>query len=260
MLAMAGALALLLWAPAPARAAPAAGASPAAGTEGPGDAIESAEELLGEGRAAEALDLLRKARATSPAPRQLLHLARIYARLGQHRTAAAHYQAYLTATPAAPRALRAEAEAALAAAGLPPPEAVLLSLRPPPVGRLVARPLTGLRVGGLALLISGYTVAVAVGLPFTIQGGSLLGGSLLVPVLGPYISGIVSFTGHPLFGSLWGLPWMMAGGTVQIAGLAMMIAGYRHQRWEVELPPLRSLRLRSWSAPGGGGLVLEGKF
>ena len=48
-----------------------------------------------------------------------------------------------------------------------------------------------------------------------------VGGTLLVPIAGPFVSGVLSASYQ------WAAPWILIDGAAQIAGLAMLVSGAR---------------------------------
>ena len=268
--------------------------------------LTRAAELTRTERYAEALGAWDAAYKLRQRPGLLLEIARTHRRLGNAQEASKAYRRYLAAEPSPPADARTEAEQALAqldrllnpgaagtAAGasgahapLPPNTVYGKIERDGFVGvlpmRLELRPDRRLFAAGWTLLSLGYTAAFISGMTYGIIGSSSNSSrydsgfqasawTLLVPVLGPFISGILapSMSAAPdrqAAGLTWSLPWMLVDGAVQVAGLALTIASYRHKRLVPVLAPLRGggdrpqLSLRPYAGPFGGGLTMGGTF
>jgi hypothetical protein len=121
----------------------------------------------------------------------------------------------------------------------------------------------GLLAAGISLLATGYVPALICGAlfgPITPSSGidaPAIGGAtswtLLIPVLGPFVSGIIGANNLA-----WSLPWVFADGAMQVAGLAMIVAGARdHHKVPVIL---ENARFTPYAAPGGGGMMMTGRF
>ena len=267
-------------APAPDSApAPAPAADDAAFTE----QTRLAAELMRAERYQEALDAWNAAYQLRQRPSLLLDRARAHHRLGDSRDAIVLYRQYLAAAEGAPPALRTEAAQALRHL-----EALLQPPRPatPPAPPALAPgfwyPLSSPLLGSLAsrierradnrliaaggvLLGSGYAAAFFTGIFVGIDRSRNLAGAmpLLVPIAGPYLSGIIfpSMRGAE-YALYWSLPWMLVGGAAQIAGLVLVIMGHKHPRSRVTFAQDggAGVRLAPFAGREGSGLVLTGSF
>jgi hypothetical protein len=114
---------------------------------------------------------------------------------------------------------------------------------------------TGLMTAGIVVLAASYLPALIMGslvLSYSASDERGMGGSLLVPVLGPFIS--AGLETHPA----WSVPWTVVDGAAQLLGFSMMIAGAVTKRKVLVLDA--PLTLAPTSLPGGGGLVAFGRF
>jgi len=219
--------------------------------------FEKNEQLL------DAVKELQAAYALRQPPILLYDLGRLEQRLGHPRQALDYYGRFL-ATGAASGELSSQVSAqvkelhrVVAATELRLP--VLPSdVRLVPV-RLETHHDRGLVGGGLTLLITGYTAALITGSVFlgivnptydkALYDAS---GTLLIPVLGPFVSGFMYLQ------SFWAAPWMIVDGAAQVAGLALTIVGFRRTH---KVPVFTDqLGLAPYSTATGGGLVLRGRF
>ena len=104
--------------------------------------------------------------------------------------------------------------------------------RPAPSPRRTRVRSPGMVVGGSILWVAAYIPAVVLG-SMVLVGTSLtpssasrdlvgaVGGTLLVPIAGPFVSGVLSASYQ------WAAPWILIDGAAQIAGLAMLVSGAR---------------------------------
>jgi hypothetical protein len=257
----AGAAALLVWACA---AGPGRADEPAQPAPDPALEAEHGDALYRDQRYREALDEYQRAYSQRRSPDLLYRLARTQQRLGKGREALICYQRFLSSLTDPPEGLRVDAEREVArletllrdaveAEAVPRPETPPSLLREAPGRR------KRLLAGGLALTAIGYLPALLTGI-VTIASGWPDGVTwpLLVPVIGPVISGGVALAGYqPPISVEWGLPWIILDGTAQVAGLALLIAAARMKpdgaaRARVQIAP--------WSTRGGSGLAAVGRF
>ena len=266
--------------------------------------LTRAADLTRTERYAEALGAWDAAYKLRQRPSLLLEIARAHRCLGNAQEASKAYRRYLTAEPNPPADARTEAEQSLsqlerllnpgahgtaASAGIPPlpPNTVYGKIeRDGFVGvlpmRLEPRPDRRMFAAGWTLLSLGYTAAFISGMTYGITGSTSNSSrydsgfqasawTLLVPVLGPFLSGVLapamsSAPDRRAAGLTWSLPWMLVDGVVQVAGLGLTIASYRHKRLVPILAPLRGggdrpqLSLRPYAGPLGGGLTMGGMF
>lgn len=125
---------------------------------------------------------------------------------------------------------------------------------------------TGLLAGGITLLCVGYTPALITGSLSTLFGGPRLQGTgLLLPVLGPFLSGFAALadstrSSNGLYGEQksWAAGWMLLDGAAQVAGFAMILAGAR-LRVPGE-PDRHNLQILPYASPGTAGMTLGGRF
>ena len=224
-------------------------------------------------------------------PILLFDMARTQQRLGNHSEAITLYRRYLTAADDSLDLHRGEAQRELARLQTLslPPSAITASSSPIPSRaqestlpyRVTSRPHHhGLQAAGWSLFSVGYAGAFATGIAMgLLWGGSCLiyyvgtascsqpssaaGWTLLIPVAGPLISGIVApatTSSSNSYGLAWTLPWLLADMPFQVVGLVLIIKGYQTPQHVVEPNFLTSLQLRPYSSQTGGGLVLSGKF
>lgn len=213
-------------------------------------------------------------------PVLLFDMARTQQRLGNHSEAITLYRRYLTAADDSLDLHRGEAQRELArlqslailptAITAPPstlPSRVQESALP---YRVISRPHHyGMQAAGWSLFGMGYAAAFATGIAFGISGragsqpSSAAGWTLLIPVAGPLISGIVApatTSRDGILSLVWTLPWLFVGMPAQVAGAVLIIKGYQTPQHVVEPNFLSSLQLRPYNSQTGGGLVLSGKF
>lgn len=224
-------------------------------------------------------------------PILLFDMARTQQRLGNHSEAITLYRRYLTAADDSLDLHRGEAQRELArlqSLSLPPtavtaPPATVPSLLQASSlpYRVTSRPHHhGMQAAGWSLFSLGYAGAFATGISMGILWGgscptyyvgpsscsrpsSAAGWTLLIPVAGPLISGIVApatASGTDPYGLVWTLPWLLADLPFQVVGLVLIIKGYQTPQHVVEPNFLSSFQLRPYSSQTGGGLVLSGKF
>src|SRR5262249_9092036 len=110
----------------------------------------------------------------------------------------------------------------------------------------------GMIAAGASLLATSYTAALVSGAVFLAFGSNsnsdfrTSSGTLLVPLLGPFISSIVYRN------VAWSVPWSVVDGTAQGAGLALLIAGAMSKR------RVTILGERLQIVPTGAGLLATG--
>lgn len=165
-----------------------------------------------------------------------------------------------TTPPASPRAVPPRRASPSFASGSSLPDGVrLLAVK---VEKRSNGPL--IAAGGMVLGLS-YATALASGVwmmafnrpTSTSSSGSAhyAGGVLVVPILGPLITGLVYREAS------WGVPWALLDGSAQIAGMVMMIVGARDKH-DVIVPHVGAMRLGvvPWGNRDGGGLTALGVF
>jgi hypothetical protein len=226
----------------------------------------------------EALKELQAAYAIRQLPKLLYEMARAHHRLGNGKEAVDHYQRFLIADPTPDPAMKADAEAQLVALKrfLPPPTPVQAQpsfalppgyapdMRLAPI-RYEWRHHRGMVGWGLALLNTAYAAALFTGISFATIGRSgfgnnndpagdisAAGGTLIIPVVGPFISALVYR--HVA----WSLPFVLVDGAAQVAGLALTIVGARKKHKVAVLAD--NFRVAPYGTGDGGGLVVSGKF
>jgi hypothetical protein len=259
----------------------AAGAEPTAAPPAAAH-LQRANELLAHDELAAACGELEAAYGSSRDPMLWLRIGRLRLRLHEDAAARAAMQRFLDESVNPHPALRAEAQRALRELmnAPPPPPAP-----PPPAGdsasltlyhdlrlvpvTIVTRRDRRLMKIGATLLAAGYLPALAVSIGLAPSIGqpnapsAAANYTLLVPVLGPFLSAVVAPTGassgdpRPLISS-WSVPWALTSGLVQAAGFAALVAGALPRR----VPVLASLPLHiaPYAAPGGGGLWAAAAF
>ncbi len=258
-------------------------------------AIARAQQLTHDERHGDALQAWQAAYALRQRPGLLLEIARSQQRLGLAAAAVESYRRFLTADPNPPSQLKVEAEQAIArlerlsrpggAAAGALPQLDMASVMP---YKVVKRKYHGgMRAGGISLFAIGYAAAFISGLtmgPIFINDSSssdraVGAGSfcLLIPVLGPFLSAIVtpamatSSSSSSYYRSndasslalVWSLPWILTSGAMQVIGVGLWAGAYRHPQ-NVIVPNVpdvvSSLRIAPYSTPNGGGLTLSGAF
>ena len=213
-------------------------------------------------------------------PILLFDMARTQQRLGNLSEAITLYRRYLTAADDSLDLHRGEAQKELArlqSLSVPPsvvtaPSATVSSRMQESVlpYRVTSRPHHhGMQAAGWSLFSLGYAGAFATGISMGLlwggrsQPSSAAGWTLLIPVAGPLISGIVApatTSSSTSYGLVWTLPWLLADMPFQVVGLVLIIKGYQTPQHVVEPNFLSSPQLRPYSSQTGGGLVLSGKF
>jgi hypothetical protein len=125
---------------------------------------------------------------------------------------------------------------------------------------------SGMLAAGITLLSLGYTPALITGGLFTLfMGPNDVGSSLLIPVLGPFLSGFIALSGRndlDMSGrgaQSWAWSWMLVDGAVQVTGLALLIAGAR-ARPSGTPSFLERVHILPYSTQNGGGVTVSGKF
>ncbi len=211
-----------------------------------------------------------------------LRIGRLRLRQQQPAEARAAMSRFLQEAKAPHPALKAEAQRTLhelreVPAALPPPAppatdgegslSLYHDLRLSPL-RIVMRRNTRLMKIGAGLLAGGYAPALAVslGLAGSLDQpnapGAVANFTLLIPVLGPFISAVAApaindrGNGRQLTSS-WSLPWALTSGIVQAAGLAALVVGAVPHR----VPVLaKQLLIIPYAEINGSGLLASGTF
>jgi hypothetical protein len=239
----------------------------------------------------EALKELEAAYQIKQPPSLLYSLGKTHRRLGNAKEALSYYERFLTAEtnliPAmkrdvdreiaelrvilgieppmlapGPRASSDPYEDEQPGARRAPPRAVAPGAMMPPLQvHYEVRKDRGLIAGGITLLATGYFAAVLTGsLELGTNGcsdfcggpSSAASGTLLIPILGPFISGFI------FLNWVWTAPWILLDGAGQVAGLAMIIAGARAK---IKVPIYgERFNVRPFALLGGGGVIVSGRF
>lgn len=258
--------------------------------------LQRAQQLTQAERHQEALTAWQAAYAMRQRPGLLLEIGRSQQRLGQAAEAAASFRRFLAADPNPPPALKQEAEQAiirlegLSTKGLIPLGSggavgrdELAAVLPYKVVK--RRYHNGMRAGGITLFAIGYAAAFITGIvmgPLFVGENSqdekgIAAGSfcLLVPVAGPFLSGIVapavaSSRGSSTYYSsssastlalIWTLPWILTSGGMQAAGVGMWAGAYRHpQSIVVPNAPEVSWRVLPYTTRDGAGMAATVNF
>ncbi|MFO0573170.1 MAG: hypothetical protein U1A78_04160 [Polyangia bacterium] len=242
-----------------------------------GPQLARANQLIGEGKLAEACVELEAAYAASRDPQLQLRLGRLYERLGRLPEARAAFLRFLDEAKAPHPALREEAQRALRTLPAPPPEQPAGPVLPPGsfgsspqivVRELVVHPVTfadrrspRLWKAGAALFFGAYVptlAAAAIMAPFLGQPdapSATATYTLMVPALGPLISAVAapaSRPGPPYGPSIvgWSVPWLLTSGLLQAAGLTLIIVGATPRRTAARLE----------LSPQPSGVLLSGRF
>jgi len=125
---------------------------------------------------------------------------------------------------------------------------------------------SGMIAAGITLLSLAYTPALITGSLFTLfEGPNDVGSSLLIPVAGPFLSGLFALSGQNELGlsgrgaQSWAWSWMLVDGAVQVTGLALLIAGGR-ARPSATPSFLERVQILPYSNQNGGGVTVSGKF
>jgi hypothetical protein len=231
--------------------------------------LQRASQHIEANQLTEACAELTAAFEQSGDPVLWLRIGRLQQRAAQTELARAAYQRFLqlaqapravvtpgTTPPVAPihPALIEEAQRALRLLPPPPPPPVL----PPPTWAshspltlvpdlpvqpvlFVPRPDRSLTRAGALLLAGGYLPALVMPLVFARTVGepdsptALMNYSLLIPVVGPFVSAIAARVQNPrgaggALVSSWSLPWMLTSGVLQVAGVVVLGVGTRRVR------------------------------
>lgn len=241
------------------------------------DRINSARDLTAQQRYREALTLWQAAYELRQHPELLLEIARSQQRLGMAPEAIVSYRRFLTAHEHASDVTKREAESAIVRLTnlLPPSPVQLVTERAESPFRITTRPHHhGMLAAGWTLFSIGYAGAfgtgIAMGTIWSRSSGSYgsstssaAGWTLLIPVVGPFISGVVapataqSSTTYTL---IWTLPWLLADLPFQVIGTALIIQGYRTPQRIVTPNILTRVMLRPYATPTGSGVSLAGAF
>ena len=262
-----------------AQAAEAAAGSPAAAH------LQRANELVGQEQLDAACAELEAAYASSRDPLLWLRIGRLRLRLKQLEAAQAAMQRFLDESKAPHPALKAEAQRALHELSQknllppkpppPPPPAAQTEgtmslyhdLRLLPIEFRPQRDKRLLKIGA-GLLAGGYLSAVVVSLGLATAldqpdaPSAAANYTLLIPVIGPFVSAIVApatndrGNARPLISS-WSLPWALTSGLVQVAGFAVLLKGAIPRRVPVLVT---KLQLLPYATPSAGGLWAGGTF
>lgn len=129
---------------------------------------------------------------------------------------------------------------------------------------------TGLWSAGLTLWLSSYAAAAAIGLQAGFRARAAEEGLapedahyhfwLAAPVVGPFVSGAMRPIQHPDNQTYWLLnwtiPWIVADGLSQLAGMIMLATGAHPRSTTAQI--MRSLRMTP--APTGGHVFLQTTF
>lgn len=231
--------------------------------------LQRASQHIEANQLPEACAELTAAFGQSGDPVLWLRIGRLQQRAAQTELARAAYQRFLQsaqasralATPgttapvaAIHPALIEEAQRALRLLPPPPPPLVV----PPPTWAshspltlvpdlpvqpvlFVPRPDRSLTRAGALLLAGGYLPALVMPLVFARTVGepdsptALMNYSLLIPVVGPFVSALAARVQNPrgaggALVSSWSLPWMLTSGVLQVAGVVVLGVGTRRVR------------------------------
>jgi hypothetical protein len=226
----------------------------------------------------EALAELLAAYELRQSPRVLYMIAKAHQRLGDAKAALASYERFLAAFADGDPRYRADAQEQ--AAQLKHLLGKDVALPASPVGaqqperegfelRWEMKPNVRLMAGGGVLFGAAYAAAVITGGIFlepssstcyTYQGGpacpsgnlQVAGGTLLIPVLGPFIAALAYRD------PVWSVPWALVDGVAQIGGFAMMVYAGQHPK---KVPVFaKSVLVLPYGTGRGGGLSAVGTF
>lgn len=258
--------------------------------------LQRAQQLTQAERHQEALQAWQAAYAMRQRPGLWLEIGRAQQRLGQAAEAAASFRRFLTADPNPPPALKQEAEQAiirleqLSTSGLVPSGSRVSVGRDDlaavlPYKVVKRRYHGGMRAGGITLFAIGYAAAFITGIvmgPLFVGQSSqddkgIAAGSfcLLVPVAGPFLSGIVapavaagrssssyySSSSASTLALIWTLPWILTSGGMQASGVGMWAGAYRHpQNIVVPNAPEVSWRFAPYTTRDGAGMAASVNF
>jgi hypothetical protein len=214
------------------------------------------------GRYGEAIAELNAAYVEKPLPLILFNIGLYQQRLGNREAAIAAYEQYLAADLSGDPAQRLEAHNALAQLRPPPLAPYFFAPAPQmPSCCVDCRPIDlrckprshrGLLSAGITLLTIGYGLSATAGvIPLVFGFSATASDVLLVPIVGPLIT-------IGLANSIFTTPFLLLDAGMQIAGLAMTIAGAR--RGAHESQPAAPLAWAPWAGPSGAGFALRGHF
>jgi hypothetical protein len=123
-----------------------------------------------------------------------------------------------------------------------------------------------LAAGGILISLGyvfafGFGLALALGSDYGSSPGLLgnhaRGGTLLIPGIGPLVSGIANYKEAG-----WGLAWVLLDFPATVIGIGLVVQGTRTK--ELILRPLRpaahAVTFRPYYHPDGGGMLAIGKF
>ena len=231
-----------------------------------------------------ALSEYQAAYALRQHPLLLLEMARTHQRLGNQREAVTLYRRYLTASDDPRDVHRAEAERAVERLQMLLPEGTTAP-RPAlsPTAELPYRVITrphhrGMVAAGWTLFSIGYAAAFGTGIGMgiawnstncypnsyycTSYPSSAAGWTLLIPIAGPLISGIIApVTSHSSSYALaWTLPWLLADLPFQVIGLALLWKGYKTPQKLIVPSFVQNVQIKPYSHQTGAGLTMTGSF
>lgn len=125
---------------------------------------------------------------------------------------------------------------------------------------------SGMIAAGIVLLSAGYMPALITGgLATLFNGPTLTGSTLLVPVVGPFLSSLAALTNPQEMGlgksaaRDWATGWSLVDGAIQVTGLALLIAGGR-ARPAATPSFVERVQILPYSTQNGGGVVVSGRF
>lgn len=243
------------------------------------DQVTSARALLAQQRYREALISWQAAYELRQHPELLLEIARTQQRLGMTQEAITTFRRFLTAHEHANPEARREAETEIARLSrlLPPPAVQFVTERGELPYRVTTRPHhRGMLAAGWTLFALGYAGAFGTGIAMgslwpsstgasSSSPSSAAGWTLLIPVVGPVISGIIAPATatsrySTTYGLVWTLPLLLADLPFQVIGTALIIQGYRTPQKIVTPNFLTSLQVHPYASPSSGGINLSGSF
>jgi len=221
--------------------------------------LDQARQAAGESRYRDAIRSLEAAYALRQEPQLLLELARGHRRLGDAKQMVDYYSRYRLAAPSLTPELASEIDSVLRSQA--PPPAPSVALQPQFSIKTVTRPHRGMLIGGAMLFSLGYSAAALSGGAFATissnSGGSsygnmqAAGGVLFIPFLGPFISAAVYRD------AAWVGPWVAIDGSIQLLGLALMIAA-RYSPETVRI--LDKAQVLPYASSTGAGLNAAFRF
>jgi hypothetical protein len=239
------------------------------------DRVDRAGQLAQAERFKEALVELEAAYGERQSPRLLYMIAKTLQRLGDANAALGSYERFLAADPDADAKLRGDAMRQvtelrrLLGKDVPAPRAQPAPFAPEVPDRSAperfeTRSSVGLIAGGATLFGAAYVAAIVTG-SIVIEGGgdcsfggcpngnpATAGGTLLIPVLGPFIASFVYRD------PVWSINWSLVDGVAQVGGLAMMIYGIKNPR---KVPVYgRDFQILPLAGQGRTGLAAVGTF